>query len=346
MNYLRNAWYVAAWQSDLAASEIFRRTILDEPVLIYRQSSGQLAALRDRCPHRFAPLSKGVIVSDNIQCPYHGLVFNGSGQCVHNPHGNGHIPEKATVHAYPVMERYGAVWIWMGDSDRADPDLLPVFDFMDKNSFYVAGRYLVINANYELETDNILDLSHIEYLHPLFSSPAVSKAEVQFEHEGDTVWSRRFICDDSLPDFLNEAFNIPKNARADRWLDVRWDAPALLALWSGGVIAGGDRSEGVVAPSVHWFTPETATSTHYFYGVSASRNMGDQGQVMAEQIVESLRGPFENEDKPIIEAQGSYVGDRDLQSLRPLILPIDNGGIRARRILRKKINEEQAVSTN
>ena len=75
--YLRNAWYVAAWSDDLAEGKLLARTIMKEPIVLYRRADGSPAALHDRCPHRFAPLSMGKIVhGDAVQCPYHGLEFD------------------------------------------------------------------------------------------------------------------------------------------------------------------------------------------------------------------------------------------------------------------------------
>ena len=176
MAYLRNAWYLAAWSSELRTSELFQRRLLDEPLLLYRLTNGTPVALQDRCPHRFAPLHMGKIVGEAVQCPYHGLQFSASGNCVLNPHGP--VPAAARIRSFPVVERYSAIWIWMGEPAQANPDLITPFDFLSPEHFYAGTGYLHINAHYELESDNILDLSHIEFLHPLFASEAVRAAKV------------------------------------------------------------------------------------------------------------------------------------------------------------------------
>src|SRR5262249_55992316 len=100
--YLRNAWYVAAWSDDLADGQLLSRTILKEPVVLFRKSDRHLAALQDRCPHRFAPLHMGKIVDgDRVQCPYHGLEFDSSGACVLNPHRTKNIPPRPPLPTYP-----------------------------------------------------------------------------------------------------------------------------------------------------------------------------------------------------------------------------------------------------
>jgi vanillate O-demethylase monooxygenase subunit len=278
---------------------------------------------------------------DALQCPYHGLRFDAEGKCVHNPHGGGAIPKAAVVRSYPVVERESVVWIWMGDPEKADPAVIPSFDFLDARTWGVGTGYMSIEAPYELETDNILDLSHIEFMHPLFATEAVRRGQVQSTQEGETVWSRRFIVADELPEFLQQAFQIPTGSLADRWLDVRWNAPAQMALWSGGVVTGRPREEGVNTSSAHMFTPETRHRTHYFYAMSFPRALGPHVDALAQQMVQVLRGPFEFEDKPIIEAVARRMGAADFWALNPVLLAGDSAAVRARRVLRQKMESEK-----
>src|SRR5262245_50628355 len=127
MEFLRNAWYVAAWSDELTRDRLLARTLLEEPVVLFRTATGQPAALFDRCPHRFAPLSRGRLKGDVIECGYHGLCFDRNGTCAHNPHNPGHVPPRAHVRSYALVERQGIVWIWMGEPERADPALVPDF---------------------------------------------------------------------------------------------------------------------------------------------------------------------------------------------------------------------------
>ena len=114
--YLRNAWYVAAWSDGVGDGQLVPRTIMDEPIVLYRKADGSVAAIEDRCAHRFAPLQHG---QDRRRrphpVPYHGLEYDGSGACVRNPHGTKNIPPRARVKSYPAIEKHKAVWVWMGD---------------------------------------------------------------------------------------------------------------------------------------------------------------------------------------------------------------------------------------
>ena len=92
--YLKNTWYVATWADEVGRQPL-RRKLLDQDLAIFRKQDGQPVAIGNRCPHRFAPLSMGKLIGDCIECPYHGLQFDGSGNCVVNPHGNKAIPPKA-----------------------------------------------------------------------------------------------------------------------------------------------------------------------------------------------------------------------------------------------------------
>src|ERR1700733_11544618 len=123
MDYLKNSWYCAGWASNLTDKPV-GLTLLEKPVVFFRDAQGEPAALDGRCPHRFAPLWKGQVSGDTLTCPYHGLVFNKAGACIHNPHGDGHIPPNARLGRYPVAERNNALWIWMGDPASADSSML------------------------------------------------------------------------------------------------------------------------------------------------------------------------------------------------------------------------------
>jgi vanillate O-demethylase monooxygenase subunit len=149
------------------------------------------------------------------------------------------------------------------------------------------------------------------------------------------------MTNDCLPSFLEEIFGLQPGAAADRWLDCRWQAPALIELYSGATPAGRPREEGREAPSVHFFTPESATTTHYFYGMCCPKSIGPKAQEIAQQQTDAVRGPFEAEDLPVVEAQQEMIGDADFMSLNPVLLPGDAGAGRARQILKKMISAEE-----
>ena len=162
--FVRNCWYMAGWSRDFARDELKPVTMLNEAIVLYRKSDGGLVALQDRCCHRFAPLSLGRIEHDNLRCMYHGLKFAPSGECLEIP-GQSKIPPQAFVRSYPVVEKYSGAWIWMGDPARADESLVPEFVGVDDPRWAMLPGRMDYNANYMLINDNLLDLSHIPFLH-------------------------------------------------------------------------------------------------------------------------------------------------------------------------------------
>jgi vanillate O-demethylase monooxygenase subunit len=182
--------------------------------------------------------------------------------------------------------------------------------------------------------------THIDFLHPLFSSDAVRRGKIQCVQEGETIWSKRFITEDVLPDFLARGFNIPPGQLADRWLDVRWNKPACMALWAGGVVSGQPREQGTQVTQAHIFTPRDAVSTHYFYSISFPRAMGPLGEQLARDQVRVLDQVFSDQDKPMLEAQARNMGGADFWSLNPVLLRVDTAAVTARRLLARLIAAE------
>ena len=108
--FLRNGWYVAAWNREVTRERPLGRTLLGEPVVLYRRADGTPVALEDRCCHRHAPLSLGTVVGDDLRCGYHGLKFDGCGVCVEIP-GQDRIPPDARIRAVSsdALDRPSAV---------------------------------------------------------------------------------------------------------------------------------------------------------------------------------------------------------------------------------------------
>jgi phenylpropionate dioxygenase-like ring-hydroxylating dioxygenase large terminal subunit len=345
MKYLRNAWYCAGFGGELASGALKPITMLEEAIVLFRSEDGSVGALADRCPHRFAPLSKGAVCQGQVQCGYHGLRFDGAGRCTHNPHGDGSIPKASTVRAYPALERHGALWVWMGATDRADPSLLPDFgDVEERPGWSGVQGYLHVQAHYQLVADNLLDLSHVQYLHPFLASkeppPADFRPDIRMEQQGDRVVAiNQFhrMPNSDLYKMLWERGEPPSHVTMRA--NMRWDPPSLLLLDTGACPDGGAREQGPSAPSAHWLTPETETSTHYFWAAARDRFVGN-AQV-SEQMRQGIDSAFRNEDEPMIEAVQRNMGTTDLMSLKPVLLQTDGPAIRARRILSQKLEAEQ-----
>ena len=182
--FVKNCWYVIAWDHEIpvdqANGQIFTRTVLGEPIVVYR-SGTELVALADRCCHRGAPLSKGRLEGSNLRCGYHGLLFNPQGQCIEVP-GMDAAPAKACVKRYPVVAKNKWIFIWMGEPEKADETMLPDNYSCDSPDWQNIPGYMHYDTNYLLICDNLLDFSHLSYVHEktLGGSTAIaqSRAEV------------------------------------------------------------------------------------------------------------------------------------------------------------------------
>lgn len=337
--HLTNAWYPAAWRDEITRTPL-RRVYLERPVVLYRLADGSPVALDDRCPHRFVPLSRGQLVGDELQCPYHGLRFDRAGTCVFNPHGDGMIPRNARVRAWPLLERHGMVWIWTGDPDRADPGRLPDLAPLDSPGEYAAVRGLLhLKANYQLVTDNLLDLSHVPYLHPQLRVPNDVVNRHEMRTDGTRVWSMLWR-DGALPSGLMQLF-WPADRTGDARAHMRWDPPGILLLDVGITWPGEPPEAGLTLPSVHLLAPETAHSTHYFWAFLRNRDIDNPE--LDERIRQIGRSAFADEDRPIIEAQQANIGfETDVLAMKPVVLHPDAAGLQARRVIRRLIDAEAA----
>ena len=174
--FLRNYWYVAAMPEEIDNAQLLGRWILNEPVLLYRTENGDIAAMQDICPHRSARLSAGERDGDTVRCLYHGLEFGSDGACLRVPGQDGTPPAGLAVQTYPVVEKWRLVWIWMGDAEKADPAEIIDFPFLGDHENHPHGHALMeIDCNYMLLVDNLMDLTHIPYIHKKTTAVATKR---------------------------------------------------------------------------------------------------------------------------------------------------------------------------
>jgi len=344
--FLRNTWYVAALASEVDAQALFHRRILDISILIYRRADGTPVAMQDRCPHRFAPLHLGRRDGDDVICPYHALRFDSQGGCVHSPHGDGRIPRASQLRSFPLVERDGLLWIWMGDAEKADAATIIDCSRLTKNpASAVAHAYMHMKANYEVVVDNIMDLSHIDHVHgPLINtagklSPLVPDVSLQ----GDAIrirweWQQH-------PAMLLFSPHLPQPAEmAEQYFEVVWHAPGNMSLEVGAVQGSRRHDDGLIIYDWHLMTPESAMTTHYFFGSTRNYKMDDAPYNEAK--LAGMIEAFSTEDKPLIAAVQAEMGTPDLWALKPMLLSCDAGAVRARRKLKALIDAEVANMAN
>lgn len=338
--FLDNAWYAASW-SDEVGQRLFERTIIGKSLLFYRDDAGVALAFDNACPHRSAPLNLGRLHGDVVECPYHGLKFNRDGMCVYNPHGNGKIPSRARTRKYPLVERHAMLWIWMGDPDYADPDAIPDFSCHTDDAFPTVKGVIEMHGYYELITDNLMDLTHVEFVHEgILGSEAIKRGEHHMAQSGTTIWSNRWCPDGLAPPAWDAMFgNYGKPV--DHWLYMRWDAPAHMLLDVGITPAGRPREEGIWMYGTDILTPRDAGSTYYFWGVSRAYDRDNPAAgAMWEQAIDLA---FGHQDKPMIEAQQALIrqrGGNDIDDVESVFLQSDAGPVRCRRQLRELIEAD------
>ncbi len=335
--YLKNLWYMACWSEELS-DNLRARRMFDRNIVLFRTKDG-VAALADRCPHRFAPLSLGEKRGDTVVCPYHGLTYDGSGQCVRNPFSET-IPPAARVDAWQTYEKHGAIWLWGGAREEADPASIPDFSMVEDNACTrVVRGYTLLEAPYEFGIDNLMDLSHIEFVHKgsFAGNGVIFGGKHEIKDEGDTLRSNWWMPSVKAPPHTMGVYD--PEMITDHWLDMRWNAPGSMHLEIGACPAGAARDTGVIAQQAHILTPATKTTTHYFW---ATTRYHDLESVETDNFLRTLFAQaFDSEDKPIIKAAYENLEGQDFWTAQPITLGIDTGGTRVRRKLEARLKAER-----
>ncbi len=344
--FIRNCWYVVAWDHEIPAEGLFNRTVIGEPLLLYRTAQGEVVALEDRCCHRHAPLSKGRREGDCVRCGYHGLKFDARGLCVEVP-GMATVPPRARVRSYPVAVRNRWVFVWMGEAERADTALLPDNFSCDHPEWRHIPGYLHYDTPYLLICDNLLDFSHLSYVHEktLGGSTMIAQATPTIEKVAgpSADWPQigikvsRHVPDVPAPPFYQKFRSF--DAHLDRWFVYEFLLPGTLLMHSGGrpvADAPEDLSHAVQLHSCQTLTPETATSTHYFFQQSHRVGQGDDS--VTASIYNSLVVAFE-EDREMITAQHQNI--QQLPDTTMLPLAMDAALVQFRRLLTARVEAER-----
>ena len=340
---LRNAWYIAAWADEVRPEPLARR-ICNDPVVLFRDQQNRVAALADRCCHRAAPLHMGTIIEDGIQCGYHGLVFDGSGRCVRVP-GQSRIPEDARVHSYPVVEKDRLVWLWMGDPALADPAKIVDFPFHnDAAKWPNKHDCYPVEGNYMLMVDNLMDLTHLGYLHAktVGGNPSAHvDAEMKTERTATGLKFTRWMKNSVPPPSYVKAAGF--QGRVDRCQKFEFVAPSTVLQWTGATDAGSDyadpeRDFGFQFRLFHGLTPETETSCYYFWSVANGYRQNEPAAT--EQLYQEIAPTFV-EDKTMVEAQQARLGEFGEMGL--VDIASDANRMHMRRMVERLIAEERTA---
>lgn len=337
--FVRNHWYVASWDHEIDRQPI-ARTICGESILLYRLFDRTVVALHDACPHRLLPLSMGIKEGDNIRCRYHGLLINSEGRAIEMPVQSERTHKSICVKAYPIVERHRFVWIWIGDTEKADPSLIPDFWPCSHPDWTFDGDYYRIKCDYRLVIDNLMDLTHETYTHQgSIGQREILEVPIETHTQGNHVTVTRWMRGIDAPPFWRNA--LKKEGPVDRWQICHFLAPSSVIIDVGvALVAAGatleKHDDGVRGFVIDALTPESDISCHYFWGMARNFDINDVGFTAR---LKSQQGAVFREDVEVLEAQQRSILANPHLKLRAF--SIDSGGVRARHVIDRMIRAQE-----
>ena len=336
--FLKDHWYAAGFPHELGR-EFLARTFLNQAIVMFRTENGTPVALEDRCAHRRVPLSLGRLIGDTVECGYHGLQYDCSGKCTRIP-GQKRPPPKVGVRAYRLMEKHRFLWIWMGDPEKADEALIPDYSMLDRTGLQVSNIQFHMDAHVQFVIDNLLDLSHLAYVHGTTTgSPEISEtADVKIVRDGDSVrvlrWMENVPPAPAFRQFGGYEGNI------DSWQISEFRPPTYVRVSYGSAPAGYGIPEGDwYEDQGHWgfyvyhgLTPETEKRCHQYRYVAFDPGMGDARTIaefrfQCDQIIieDSVLFPIQQES---IDRDPAETSARDINTQVEIV---HDGGLSAAR---------------
>lgn len=335
--FLENAWYVAALSTDIEQRP-FAVKMLNQALVLFRKLDGSVVALEDSCPHRRLPLSMGRVQGDAIECGYHGLTFDCSGTCISAPTADAIAP-MAKVHRYVAVEKYGMVWVWMGDADLAcAEDIIDIDEWDDPNWGVNRGDAMEVGCNYLYITDNLLDPSHVTWVHQSsFGGKDLVGVPLEVNEANNGITVSRWLHNIEVSPFYKQFVQFEGNCDRKQQYEMRYPAHAVIrAIFTP---AGTGSDEGELHPdtflmdSYNFLTPIDDKNTRYFW--FQLRNVSPKDEAVSQIFNEDVRAAF-FEDKEVLEAVQKGM---DAKGAR-FSLPSDKGALLFRRRLSEKIRLE------
>jgi phenylpropionate dioxygenase-like ring-hydroxylating dioxygenase large terminal subunit len=172
---LINNWYVLGLSADVGAEPVGTHA-LGQDFVLFRDADGVVHCLSDTCVHKGGSLCRGKVVDGTVECPYHGWRYNGAGECVLIPSlgPDARLPKRARVDAYPTDERWGWIWVFLGDLPADErpplPDHFPEIDTQDGDWRFNRGK-AQFQCNWVRAIENGVDRTHAIFVHTDFGNP-------------------------------------------------------------------------------------------------------------------------------------------------------------------------------
>lgn len=338
---IRNAWYAVALSAEVTRTPA-EREVMATSVVMYRDQAGQPRILQNRCCHRSFPLVHGTLEGDCIRCGYHGLLYAPDGRCVEIPMQD-KVPANLALRAYPAIERAPFVWAWFGAPEAADEKLLPQPAWLGSSDWDCYIGYLPIEANYVHLHENLLDLSHLSFLHATtFGTPEYARAPVELDVHGTDiqVW-RRVEC--RLPDI----YAVP----------LQWQGMKVLRSSGSQFVSPGlhvntgilrnlelDASAQDPVPTIkvaQVITPAAQGRTHYWFAGCRNfvRNRADIDEFMKKAQIAAF-----SEDQFAIEQIARLQLIDQTSDFTEMHIPTDSAGLAMRRHLKALADAEQSAA--
>ena len=338
--YLRNAWYVAAWDHEIGR-ELHPLTVLGERIVMYRSRSGQVVALENACPHRKLPLSMGRLLDDQIECGYHGLTFDATGHCTRIPCSD-FIPKGARVRSYPVVSRYGLAWIWMGPPELADASTIFAVEHHGEPGWATnSGDAMSVDAHYLFVTDNLLDPSHVAWVHRgSFGDASCESEPVRVEAAATGVTASRWLCNVEVAGFYKPFVSFAGRCDRLQHYEVRYPSHALI---KAVIVPAGQADpsamrhpQAFIMDSYNFVTPTDENHTRYYW--FQVRNFAPADDSVSQAMTREVRAIFE-EDRVILRAVHEGFANKTSPNID---IAIDAAPLRFRRRLGQLIAAERA----
>jgi phenylpropionate dioxygenase-like ring-hydroxylating dioxygenase large terminal subunit len=334
---LLNAWYVAAWTTEVSDAPI-GRTICNQQIVLYRDADGAAVALTDRCAHRGFPLSAGSTCEGRIRCGYHGFQFDATGACKVVP-GQTNIASRLAVQSYPVAERDGWIWIWPGEATLADPGTIPDTHWMNDPAWATVTHSVFFDCRAQLIHDNLLDLTHESFLHlSTVGDDYIVDHGLTVTVDGNVVTADRLMPGVVPPPLY--ATTTGWTDLCDRFHSTEFFAPGLHVLHSGITGQGRPREDGCLIKVLNGITPIDEHTSWYFYAFC--RNFAIDNTAATAELQDGL-GVVLQEDADALKMQEIGLRHRP-ESQHDILVAHDAGLVKARQVMEQLRRAEAAAS--
>jgi vanillate O-demethylase monooxygenase subunit len=317
--WIKNAWYVAGWASELSPGNLLARDFLGESVVMYRTQDGSAVALEDRCCHRHAPLSKGRVKGNAVRCMYHGLKYDALGKCIEIP-GETKVGPQYRVRSYPLAEKLNLLWLWMGAADLGEPTGIADWPYLEDDGWSYAEGYLHYQASYLLGIDNFLDFSHLPFVHEnTIGTDAFAENHPTIDKTDKGVHIRNIALDDTPSPHFKKFGGF--KGMVDRWNIYDFHTRGnLLLMYAGAAPAGegghqGDRKNAIEFRHLSALTPESETTSHYHF--AHARNFGLDIEGLDQNVLNTVVNAF-HEDRDMIQAQQRSIDTSNAEPMQAI----------------------------